>query len=179
MVRAGRPGTVMRVASIALHAWPAAWVALGVACTGVIPGVTPHDIRYDAATLEHDRCDPTPVDPRIYGVDVLQKVEPYYRYVMGGPNGREAHLVGAELELRPLPGVTEELLERGLLCRSAQVMLGHAQPAPNEPYALMDSWVKIDVKSGRGVFTVNLAAEDAQRGREVLDRARAFLASKR
>jgi len=146
----------------------------GAACTGIIPGVTPHDIRFDAATLEHDRCDAAPVDPRIYGADIVDKVEPYYRYVMGGPSGGEKHLVGAELEVRPLSGVTEELLERGLMCRSAQVMLGHAQAAPNEPYALTDSWVKIDVKPGRGTFVVTLAAEDASRAREVLARAQAF-----
>jgi hypothetical protein len=70
--------------------------------------------------------------------------------------------------------VTEELLERGLMCRSAQIMLGHAQGAPNEPYALTDSWVKIDVKSGHGAFVVTVSAEDPNRAREVLDRARAF-----
>ncbi len=149
-------------------------LALLAGCMGVLPGVTPHDIRYDAATLEHDRCDTTPVDTRIFGPEAVTKVEPFYRYVMGGPNGREAHLTGAEIELRPLPGLTQELLERGLLCRSAQVMLGHARPLPNEPYALVDSWVKIDVKSGHGAFLVDLAAEDPTRAREVLERARAF-----
>jgi hypothetical protein len=144
------------------------------ACTGIIPGATPHDVRYDAEALEHDRCDPTPVDPRVYGPAIIAKVEPYYRYVMGGPNGGESHLTGAQLELRPLPGVTVELLERGLLCRSAQVMLGHATPASNEPYAFADSWVKIDVKSGRGTFIVTLAAEDSSRAREILERAKAF-----
>jgi hypothetical protein len=147
--------------------------ALG-GCTGIIPGVMPHDLRYDAAKLEHDRCDPTPVDPRLYGPDIIQKVEPYYRFVMGGPNGGESHLAGAQLELRPLAGVTEELLERGLECRSAQIMLGHAQALANEPYAFADSWVRIDVKSGHGAFVVSLAAEDSARAREVLERARAF-----
>ncbi len=149
------------------------------ACTGIIPGVTPHDIRYDAAAQERDRCDPTPVDPRIYSAGIVQKAAPYYRYVMGGPSGRDAHLAGAQLELRPLPGVTEELLQRGLMCRSAQVMLGRSQPAPNEPYALSDSWVKIDVKSGSGTFLVTLAAEDGDRAREVLDRAQSFASSAR
>jgi hypothetical protein len=144
------------------------------ACTGIIPGVTPHDIRFDASSQERDRCDPTPVDPRIYGADVIQSVEPFYRYVVGGPNGREAHLAGAKLELRPLAGITAELLERGLLCRSAQAMLGHVTALPNEPYSLPDSWVKIDVKSGRGTFEVTLAAEDATRAGEVLERAKAF-----
>jgi hypothetical protein len=134
----------------------------------------PHDLRYDATKLEHDRCDPSPVDPRLYGGDIIAKVEPYYRYVMGGPSGGESHLAGAKLELRPLPGVTEELLERGLMCRSAQIMLGRVQAAPNEPYAFMDSWVKIDVEPGHGAFVVTLAPEDSTRAREVLEHARAF-----
>jgi hypothetical protein len=143
-------------------------------CTAIIPGVMPHDLRYDAAKLEHDRCDPTPVDPRLYGAEIIQKVEPYYRFVMGGPNGRESHLAGAQLELRPLAGVTAELLERGLECRSAQIMLGHAEALANEPYAFADSWVRIDVKSGHGAFLVTLAADDSNRARELLERARAF-----
>jgi hypothetical protein len=155
-----------------------ALVSLGplqlLACTGIIPGVMPHDLRYDATKLEHDRCDPSPVDPRLYGGDIIAKVEPYYRYVMGGPSGGESHLAGAKLELRPLPGVTEELLERGLMCRSAQIMLGRVQAAPNEPYAFMDSWVKIDVEPGHGAFVVTLAPEDSTRAREVLEHARAF-----
>jgi hypothetical protein len=134
----------------------------------------PHDLRYDAAKLERDRCDAASVDPRLYGADLVAKVEPYYRYVMGGPSGGDSHLAGARLELRPLPGVTEELLERGLMCRSAQIMLGHAQAGANEPYAFTDSWVKIDVGPGRGAFVVTLAAEDPARARELLDRARAF-----
>jgi hypothetical protein len=143
-------------------------------CTGIIPGLMPHDVRYDAARLEHDQCDATPVDPRLYGPGLVQKVEPYYHFVMGGPNGGEARLAGARLELRPLPGVTEELLERGLECRSAQVMLGQAEPATNEPYAFTDGWVRIDVKPGRGAFVVTLTAEDSTRAREVLARAHAF-----
>ncbi len=135
----------------------------------------PHDLHADAVKLEHDRCDPTAVDPRIYGVDIVRKVSPYYRHVLGGPSGKEARLAGAELELRPLPGVTQELLERGLECREAQVILGHAEAAPNEPYALPDGWVKVDVKSGGGVFLVDLSAEDPARVHELLARAQAFV----
>ncbi len=158
----------------ARHGWRGLVALAASACTGVIPGVTPHDIRFDAAALERDRCDPTPVDPRLYGPLIVRKVSPYYRYVMGGPNGREAHLAGAELEVQPLAGVTLELLERGLMCRSAKVMLGHAAPAPDEPYAFPDSWVKIDVSSGGGVFIVRLSAEEPGRAKELLDHARAF-----
>ncbi len=147
------------------------------ACTNILPGVMPHDLRYDAAALERDRCDREPVDPRLYSAALVIRAEPFYRVTMGGPNGSESHLAGAKLELRPLPGVTLELLERGLSCRSAQVMLGHAEAAPNEPYALLNSWVKVDVQSGRGAFVVTLVAEDTARAREVLDRAKAFAAS--
>jgi hypothetical protein len=145
------------------------------ACTTLIPGTMPHDLHRDAVALEHDRCDPTPVDPRLYGTDIVQKVEPYYRYVMGGPNGREARFAGAELHVRPLPGVTAELLERGLSCRAAQLVLGHAEPAPNEPYFLPDGWVKVEVRSGGGSFVVSLSGEDWDRGHTIYARARAFV----
>jgi hypothetical protein len=144
------------------------------ACTGIIPGTMPHDIRYDAAALERERCDSSPVDPRIYSASIIQKVEPYYRHVMGGPSGLEARFSGVQLELRPLPGVTIELLERGLMCRSAQAMLGHVEPAANEPYFLPDAWVKIDVSSSHGAFLVTLAAEDPARAHELFERAKAF-----
>jgi hypothetical protein len=149
---------------------------LAPACTLLIPGTMPHDRERDARALERDRCDGAPVDPRIYGVDIIQKVGPYYRYVMGGPSGKEAHLAGAELELRPLPGVTAELLERGLACHAAQTILGRVEAAANDPYVLPGAWVKLDVKSGGGTFVVMLSAEDPERAREVLERAKAFVA---
>jgi hypothetical protein len=105
---------------------------------------------------------------------VIQHVQPYYRHVLGGPSGRESILAGAELEMRPLPGVTEQLLTRGLECRSAQLLLGHAEASANEPYLLPDGWVKIDVRSGGGTFLVDLSAEEPRRARELLTRAEAF-----
>jgi hypothetical protein len=147
----------------------------GAGCTTLIPGTTRHDVRRDATKLEHDRCDATPVDPRIYSAEIVQQVAVHYDYVMGGPSGREARFGGAELQLRPLPGVTAELLERGLMCRSAQRMLGRVPVAPNEPYYLPDGWVKIDVRSGGGTFIVSLSAEDAAHGRAIYERARAFV----
>jgi len=144
------------------------------ACTTLLPGTMPHNIERDATALERNRCDATPVDPRLYAAATVQKVEPYYRYSLGGSSGREAHFAGAELELRPFPGVTAELLERGLMCRSAQLMLGHAEGPPDEPYFLPHGWVKIDVQSGHGAFVVSLSSEDAERGHEVYDRARSF-----
>lgn len=151
-------------------------LATCAACTTLIPGVSPHDIRRDAASLEKSRCNPTSPDPRLYGVPVIEKVSPLYQYVIGGPNDREARLGGAEIELRPLPGVTAELLERTLVCRSAQLTLGHAEPLANEPYFLPDGWVKVDVRSGGGSFIVRLSGEDDEHGREILRRARAYAA---
>ena len=164
----------MHPRALTAFALVAALGAHASACTGIIPGATPHDVRYDAEALEHDRCDPTPVDPSIYGAGIITRVEPYYHFVMGGPNGGESHLAGAQLELRPSPGLTGEMLERGLMCHAAQVMLGHAPAAPSEPYAFADGWVKIEVKSGHGAFIVSLSAEDPTRAREVLGRALAF-----
>jgi hypothetical protein len=162
--------------SVTLHVVGAALLAAlsGSGCTLLIPGATPHDIALDADKQEHRRCDTDPVDPRLYSPGIVESVSPYYRHVMGGPNGSEAHFAGARLELRPLPGVTAELLERGLMCRSAELMLGHAVPHPNEPYFLKDAWVSFHVQSGGGAFAVNLVAEDDEHGREIYTRAVAF-----
>ena len=149
-------------------------VAMLGGCMTLIPGVSPHNIQRDAAAQERARCGPEPVDPRLYSVGIVENVAPLYEHVMGGPNGTESRTGGAEVTVRPLPGVTAELLERGLMCRSAQLMLGHAAPAPNEPYYLLDGWVRIDVRPGSGNFIVRLSAEDAEHGREILAKARAF-----
>ena len=153
--------------------WVLAWLTAG--CTTMLPGAMPHDLRFDATKLAQDRCDTTSVDPRVYSSETVLHVTPYTRHVMGGPSGMEAHLAGAQLELRPLPGVTAELLQRGLECRSAELLLGRAVPAPNEPYVLPGGWVRIDVKSGGGSFLVTVAAEDPARTHEVLARAQAFV----
>jgi len=156
------------------EAWAFACGLMSAGCTTLIPGTMPHDLRFDATKLEHDRCDPSPVDPRLYSADAVLNVTPYTRHVMGGPSGMEAHLAGAQLELRPLPGVTGELLQRGLECRSAELVLGRVEPLPNEPYFLPGGWVRIDVKSGGGSFLVTVAAEEQRRTHEVLARAQAF-----
>ncbi len=163
-----------------VHATLATLVGVGPlgACTTLIPGTMPHDIHRDAMALEHDRCDPMPVDPRIYAADIVERVEPYYRYVIGGPNGREARFAGAELRLRPLPGVTAELLERGLMCRSAKLMLGQTEAMPSEPYFLPDGWVAIDVRSGGGDFIVDISAEHSEHGHTIFERARGFLSAR-
>jgi hypothetical protein len=152
-----------------------AWLAQLAGCTTLIPGTLPHDLVYDARRLERDRCDPTPVDPHLYSAELVQSVEPLYQYVMGGPNGREAHLSGAELHLRPLPGLTTELLERGLSCHAAQLVLGRATAEPDDPYVLPAGWVKLDVSSGGASFNVKLTADDPGRAHEVVERATRFV----
>ena len=144
-------------------------------CTLLIPGTMPHERSADAVDQERHRCDAEPVDPRLYSPAIVERVSPHYGYVMGGPNGRETHLTGADLEVRPLPGVTAEVLERGLMCRSAKLVLQHASPLPSEPYFLPDGWVKVDVHSGNGSFVISLIAEDDVHGREILDRAQGFV----
>ncbi len=152
----------------------AALSAAAVACTTLIPGTTPHEILRDARALERDRCDREPVDPRLYAPAIVTSVEPYYEYSMGGPNGREAHMAGAVLHLRPLAGLTAELLDRGLLCHAAQLVLGHAPVGDDDPYVLPGGWVKIDVRSGGASFVVRVTADDPGRARELYDRARRF-----
>jgi hypothetical protein len=145
-----------------------------IGCGTQAPVQSANDAQLAANHQEQSSCSGQAMDPRLYSASIVQNVAPLYEYVQGGPNDREAHLWGAELQLRPLAGVTMEFLARTLMCRSAQLTLGHAAPASNEPYFLPDGWVTVSVRSGAGTFVVRLASGDPGQGREILRRARAF-----
>jgi hypothetical protein len=147
---------------------------LAAGCTVFIPGVGPRSVASDAAKQAKSTCGAEPTDPRLYGPDLVEDVAPYYRHVMGGPNGAEVRFAGAELRVRPVTGVTEELLERVLLCHSAREMGTGVATTPNDPYVLGDRWVTIDVRSDHGAFVVRVSTEDSDGGREIYARAQAF-----
>ncbi len=148
-------------------------------CSAYFFGFVPQPVHADrvraATEQERRRCDSQPVDARVYGPDVVESATPYYLYVQNG-GSRAAILHGAEVRIRPLPGMTPELITRVISCRSAQLVLGHAQPADDEPYWLPDGWVKIDVRSDDGSFVVALDGEDLPEAKEILARAQAFAA---
>jgi len=153
--------------------------ALGVlgGCATQAPVQSANESQSSAARQEQASCVGQQVDSRLYGAGIVQSVAPLYEYAAGGPNDREARLWGAELQVRPLEGVTMEFLARTLMCRSAQLTLGRATPASNEPYFLPDGWLTLSVRSGAGTFVVSLASSDPAHGREILERARAFVAA--
>jgi hypothetical protein len=142
-------------------------------CMGFLPAPTHVDRVRQASEQERTRCVAQPADPRLFGPDVVEGVAPFYLYV-NSANNREARLHGAEIRLRPLPGMTPELVGHDLMCHSAQVVLGHAQSWPNDPYWLPDGWVKISVRSDDSSFVVALDGEDIEEAKEILARAKAF-----
>jgi hypothetical protein len=152
------------------------FAALSCACYGFLPHPDHVDRVREATAQEHKRCTSPSVDPRIFSPDDVEGVAPLYSYVQTSGSNREARLLGAEVRLRPLPGITTELLTYVLDCRSAELVLGRVQGADNEPYWLPDGWVKISVSSADGNFVVGLEGEDTAESREILARAQAFAA---
>lgn len=104
----------------------------------------------------------------------IDSVEPAYSYALGGPNGREARLCGAKIHVAPTDGLTKETLTRTLRCHEARVLLGKTQPTDNDPYALPERWLDIDVEAVDDGFVVQVAAAETVDAQRVLDRARQF-----
>jgi hypothetical protein len=143
---------------------------------GFVP-VPSHADRIRVATeQEHKKCDSQSVDPRIFSPELVESVEPLYSHVQTSGSNIATRLHGAEVHLRPLPGITLEYLTHVLQCRSARLVLGRVEGAPNEPYWLPDGWVKIDVRSESGSFVVALEGEDLPEAKDILSRAQAFAA---
>jgi hypothetical protein len=111
---------------------------------------------------------------RITAPASISAVEPAYSYALGGPNGREARLRGARIHLQPALSGTKGGLTRTLQCHQARVLLGKSQSPANDPYALPDQWLDIDVNAGDDGFVVEVAAAETDDARLVLDRARQY-----
>ncbi len=141
---------------------------------GFVP-VPNHADRIRVATeQEHKKCDSQAVDPRLFGPEVVESVEPLYSHVSTSGSNVATRLHGAEVHIRPLPGVTVEYLAHVLQCRSARLVLGRVEAPPNEPYWLPNGLVKIDVRSESGDFVVSLDGEDLAEAKDILARAQAF-----
>jgi hypothetical protein len=110
---------------------------------------------------------------------VVEKVEPAYTYVAAPAMAREARLAGARLYLRPLPGLTREILQHSLDCHQAHVTLGKAPPRDDDPYYFPNLWVDIDADSSRGRFTVAVQTYEFDNAKDILERARRFAALSR
>ena len=108
----------------------------------------------------------------------IESVEPAYSYVYGGSNGREAHLRGARIHVRPLPGLSRELVARSLECHEARATLGLATTRTDDPYVLADRWLTIDVDSEGDGFVILVRADDREDARRVLERAGRFASTR-
>jgi hypothetical protein len=106
----------------------------------------------------------------------IDSVEASYSYVETGPNGSEARLRGARIRMSPRPGVSRESLARTLECHEMRVTLGQEQAPKDDPFVLPAEWIDIDVDSLRDGFSVNARADHIEDAREILDRAKRFVA---
>ena len=86
-------------------------------------------------------------------------------------SGHETHLLGARLFVRPLPGVTPQLLERALRCHQARAALGEVPVADDDPWVLPEGWARIEVAGGGAALVVTVAADRADDARRILERA--------
>jgi hypothetical protein len=160
--------------------------ALFVALATLLPGCAiwfleppKHERRAEeAAALASSRCAPedaSQADPKLFAASAVESVEPLYNYTLGSASGREAHLRGARLHLRPPKGASAEWLQRAFECHDARLVLGTTAPSSkNEPYWLEDGWVELEVRSDGAGFVVDLAAEDVERAGRLLAKAQAF-----
>jgi hypothetical protein len=103
----------------------------------------------------------------------IERVEPAYAHVLGGPNDREARLRGARIHLRPSAGATAESLTRALECHQAAVVLGKATAPDSDPFVLPGRWLTIEVRSDGDGFVASLETDDRDDAAAVLARARA------
>ncbi len=119
-------------------------------------------------------------DLRVVGPQNVERVDPLYSRVHTHPDLLAARLVGAELHLRPIDGVSDASLARALTCHAAHETLA-AQTAdpPNDPYWMPDSWVDIAVHSDAMGYVVDLTTDDFPRAHSILSRAVAFASARR
>jgi hypothetical protein len=152
-------------------------MALGlVGCRALLP--VP-DLRtpVDRAHELEPRCkgfDAAAVAPLLAG-DAVDKVEPAYSYVQSG-NDRRVNLRGAQIHVRPLPGLSRESIERSLECHQVGAVLGAEKIAADDPYVLPGRWVSLDVDSEGDGFVVLVRVDALDDAKEILARARTFAA---
>jgi hypothetical protein len=106
----------------------------------------------------------------------IDSVEPLQSHVQSG-NNSETRLLGAKIHVRPLPGLTRELLARELQCHEARVLLGKAPPLVDDPYSAAPAWVDISADSEGNGFAVSVESFDFDTANAELARARRYLAS--
>jgi hypothetical protein len=154
-------------------------LSFGEGCVLLVPETRD---RVELATVQaRDTCSPAVVDggaePSALELPI-DRVEPFYSSVPSR-SGYDQHFLGAKLRIRPTPGMTSELLERMLRCHAARQTLAANAGVTNDPYVLPDGWVKIRVESEDASFIVKLTSHDHAAAKQILARARSFVAAPR
>jgi hypothetical protein len=104
----------------------------------------------------------------------IDAVEPAYSYVQSGPGDRQARLRGARIHLRPVAAMSRESIARSLECHESRVVLGSTPAPKDDPYAVADRWLDIDVDSEKDGFVVRVENDDLPSAQDVLERAKRF-----
>lgn len=113
------------------------------------------------------------LDPHLTSPGVIQQVAPLYQLMH--THGESQHrLIGAQLCIPALPGLTTAWLERTLRCHGALVSLGRLSSSSDDPYFLPDGWVEIEARSEGGCLMVTLRGESPEQDRRILARATSF-----
>ena len=115
------------------------------------------------------------LDARLVRPENIERVEPLYSYVHTCPNMLLSSLIGAELHVRPIDGVTGASLARALTCHAVrETLASHNSDSPADPYWLPDGWVDIAVHADGTGYVVDLTGEDFVDSQHILARAEAF-----
>jgi hypothetical protein len=103
--------------------------------------------------------------------NAIDSVEPAYSHVVDPPAD---HLRGAQIHVRPLPGLSKESLTRSLECHEASVVLGKARSVEDDPYTIPERWVDIDVDGNGDNFVVWTRVDNFSDAQKVLARAKSY-----
>jgi hypothetical protein len=160
----------------------AAWIAVTAAGCAFFGGGSITDKATQAERLQCEaeaagKEDRGQDDLRVLRTTAILQVEGHYDYHESGIG----KVTATRILVRPPEGVSTARLTRILQCHNARVVLGRAGEAelPDDPYALSDAWVDIDVKEEEGNYLVSVSADHVSDNLRVLRRAKAFAAAQR
>jgi len=158
-----------------MRATSAPWLVLLAGCHFFVPDTrTPADRAGELTS----RCQAFPEDAAasLLAPAAIDSVEPAYSHVQSGPSFYQARLRGARIHLRPIATMSRESIARSLECHQSRVVLGAARGSADDPYAMADHWLDIDVDSDKDGFVVQIGSDDMPTARDVLERAKRFAA---
>jgi hypothetical protein len=127
-----------------------------------------------ATRTERMQCDTATAqdDARVLESTPVLHVEGRYSYNESGINT----VTATRIVLRPPDGLSASRMTRVLQCHNARVVLGRADAVqlPDDPYALRDAWLDIDVTEEAGNYVAVVTADTVADNIRVFRRARAF-----